>query len=216
MMPSPIDPAHVRGLDVVLCTHRHSDHMDPGTLPLLAAENPICQFVVPRAEAAGALKLGLPEERLIPLNAGERWDEGPLHVQAIAAAHEEIRTNDRGEHHYLGYVLRINGMTLFHAGDGVPYPGLSEALQREGIDLALMPVNGRDAERRAHGILGNYTCEEAVQLCREVGIPALIPHHFGMFDFNTVNVHDLVACLERNATTLKWFLLDPTIMVSLS
>ena len=60
MMPSPLPPARARGIDLVLCTHRHSDHMDPGTLPPVAGLNPGCLFVVPRAVRWRAVEIGLP------------------------------------------------------------------------------------------------------------------------------------------------------------
>jgi len=34
MMQAPIEPSRLADLDWVFCTHRHSDHMDPGTLPI--------------------------------------------------------------------------------------------------------------------------------------------------------------------------------------
>jgi L-ascorbate metabolism protein UlaG (beta-lactamase superfamily) len=73
----------------------------------------------------------------------------------------------------------------------VPYEGLSNAIQK--ADLALLPVNGR-----AKGVPGNFSFEEAAQLCREAKIPHLIPHHFGMFAFNTVDRAALEKELARS------------------
>jgi len=198
MMASPIEPDEVRDLDLVLCSHRHTDHMDPGTLPVIAEKNPACLFVVPAAERSGAIDMGLPEERILAANAGDSispWDG--MEVTAVPAAHETLKTNDRGEHHYLGFLVRWAGMCLYHCGDCVPYDGLLDAICPAGIDLAMLPVNGRDEYRTSRGILGNMTFEEATALCRDAGITTLIPHHFGMFDFNTVDPRDLQAKIER-------------------
>jgi hypothetical protein len=54
------------------------------------------------------------------------------------------------------------------------------------IHVAILPVNGRDAQRTAAGIPGNFTFDEAVELCRQAGIDSLLVCHFGIFDFNTV------------------------------
>ncbi|MCU0736214.1 MAG: hypothetical protein MUF20_11985 [Methylotetracoccus sp.] len=54
-------------------------------------------------------------------------------------------------------------------------------------DLALLPVNGRDAARQAGGIAGNLTPDEAIGLARAACIPAVIGHHFGMFAFNSAD-----------------------------
>jgi len=192
MMPPPVEPDEVRDLDLVLCTHRHSDHMDPGTLPVIAKNNPKCRFVVPAAERESAIGVGLPAERIIAVNAGEvisPIDE--IEITAVPAAHEELKTNDKGEHHFLGYILRLAGVCIYHSGDCVPYDGLAGQLRSAQIDLALLPVNGRDEYRTSRGIIGNMTFDEAAMLCHDAGIPRMIPHHFGMFDFNTVDPEEL-------------------------
>eukprot|EP00752_Nemacystus_decipiens_P019106 g17162.t1 len=42
-------------------------------------------------------------------------------------------------------------------------------------------------QRLASGIPGNFTLEEAINLCKDAGIGWMIPHHFGMFAFNTIS-----------------------------
>lgn len=188
MMPPPIRPEEVAPLEFVFCTHAHTDHMDPETLVPLAQANPGCRFVVPRATEATARSRGIPSQRLIAVDAGEEGSlAGEIRWHAIASAHETLAADAAGCQSYLGYILEWNGFRIYHSGDCVPYPGLGDTLRRHAVDLAILPVNGRDAERSAAGILGNFAFEEAVELCREAAIPALIPCHFGMFEFNTVD-----------------------------
>lgn len=192
MMTAPLAPADLTHLDWVFCTHRHSDHMDPGTLPWLASNNPDCRFVVPAAEREAAVKAGLPWERTLLVNAGQTH---PLPddtlFEVLPAAHEQFQINPLGEHHFLGFVLQLGSFSLYHSGDCVPFPGQAELLESHGVKLALLPVNGRDENRRTNGIPGNMTFQEATALCRQAHIPRLMPHHFGMFDFNTVDPVDL-------------------------
>lgn len=175
LMPAPWRAEEVRGLTAVLCTHRHGDHMDLTALPILARHNPQCRFVVPRAE------LGNSPVAATGINAEETLVVDGIEIAAIASAHETLETNERGEHRFLGYVVRLEGTTIYHSGDCVPYEGLPERLRREQVDVALLPVNGR-----GKGVLGNFTFPEAVALCRAACIETLIVHHFGMFAFNTV------------------------------
>jgi L-ascorbate metabolism protein UlaG (beta-lactamase superfamily) len=107
-------------------------------------------------------------------------------VRALPAAHEELQTDAQGNHRYLGYVLRLGQAAIYHSGDCVPFDGLAEDLAGCQVDLAILPVNGRDEARRRHGILGNFTVDEAAALCLRCGIPTMLACHFGMFDFNTV------------------------------
>ena len=200
LMPPPILPQDVRGVNWCLCSHAHSDHMDPGFLPVLAERNPDCRFVVPRAEVQTALARGVPEAHLVPVNAGERVDLGDGQaVEVVAAAHEELVTDAAGQHKYLGYILRLGGITFYHSGDCVQYPGLEEQLRSAGVDVALLPGNGRDAARTKAGIIGNFSFREAADLCRLAGIPWLVAHHVGLFAFNTVPG----AVLRREAAVVE-------------
>ena len=200
MTPSPIDPAALRGVDAVLCTHRHSDHMDPGTLPVIARNNPACRFVVPRAERESAERIGIPAEQTLTIDAGETVSPiACIQVSAIPSAHENLKTNERGEHHFLGYILRLGGVAIYHSGDCLCYDGLADRLRQEAIDLALLPVNGRDEFRSQRGVPGNMTFTEACNLCADAGIPRLVPHHFGMFAFNTIDSLELAEQITRNS-----------------
>jgi L-ascorbate metabolism protein UlaG (beta-lactamase superfamily) len=204
MMPAPVAADDLRDLDWVLCSHRHGDHMDPGSLPTLAKNNPRCRFIVPKAEMESARQIGLDECRLILANAGDtiRFDSS-FEIRVIASAHETLKTNDKGEHHFLGFVLRLAGVTIYHSGDCVVYEGLADRLREQSVDLALLPVNGRNEHLTARGILGNMTFDEARALCIAAGTRAMIPHHFGMFDFNTVDPSELRRKINN---------LDPTVL----
>lgn len=210
MMPPPIEADALQGIDAVLCTHRHGDHMDPELLPVIARNNPRCRFVVPRAECDAAAAIGLPSQQTIDMDAGDSVSlAADSEVFAIASAHEVLKTNDRGEHHFLGFVLRLGEFTLYHSGDCVPYEGLAERLREARIDVALLPVNGRDPVRLSHGVLGNMTLEEATELCQSANIPWLVPHHFGMFEFNTVDPQDLQDRIVRLDSLARYLVPQP-------
>lgn len=199
LMPSPILPEEVSRVDFVLGTHFHGDHIDPGTLPILAQRHPQCHFVTPKAVSDRVAEL-VPAAQSLSINAGERIAlNETISVEAIPSAHEELTINERGEHEFLGYLLTIGDVTIYHSGDCTPYPELEQHLQNRKIDLALLPVNGRDAYRLSRNILGNFTLAEAVRICQNADIPLLLAHHFGLFDFNTINVPDA----EREIAVLR-------------
>ena len=194
MMPAPLDPGRLTGLQWVLCSHAHSDHLDPETVAPLARNNPCCRFVVPRAVAHVAVERGVGAEAGGGHVEGPTVELAPRHsVHGGCAAHHQHETNDRGEHRFLGYVLRLGELCIYHSGDCVPYPGLEARLADAGIDLALLPVNGRDAYRLSRNIAGNFHVGEALALWAGLGIPFLVPHHFGMFAFNTADEGQLQA-----------------------
>jgi L-ascorbate metabolism protein UlaG (beta-lactamase superfamily) len=187
MMPAPISTAELGKVDVVLVTHHHTDHMDPATLAPIAAANPDCRFVVPRASLDEAQRrIGVDHERLIALDAGE--GVAPFdgcRVTAICAAHETLERSAEGWHRFLGYVLELGAAKLYHSGDTIPFDGLAEEVAAHAPDIALLPVNGRRAELTAAGIAGNLTLSEAIDLAGAIGAGHMIGHHYGMFAFNT-------------------------------
>jgi L-ascorbate metabolism protein UlaG (beta-lactamase superfamily) len=193
LMPAPVRPELVRDLNYVLCSHSHSDHMDPETLAALAVGNPRCRFVVPGAELDTARARGVPADRTIAAKPCQhlRLSSG-IDLETIAAAHEAPPVSARDDHPFLGFIIRFEGLTLYHSGDSVVYGGLSETLATASIDVAMLPVNGR-----GRGVPGNMTFEEALELCRAAGVRWLIPQHFGMFAFNTIDTAQLITRVQE-------------------
>lgn len=198
LMSPPIQAHALTPLHWILCTHRHSDHMDPEALPVLLQVNPQCRFVAPAAEQCHIEALGITGHRAVLVQAGDVLTLGPnMSVEVIASAHEDLQANAGGQDHYLGFVIRVGDITLYHSGDCVPYDGLEEKLTHAGVDVAFLPVNGRDELRRQHNIPGNFHFSEALDLCRSVGIAQMVCHHFGMFSFNTVERDVLQGLVEK-------------------
>lgn len=149
MTRSPLSGRDLAGVDLVLASHKHSDHLDPGTMPELLAASPAAVLVLPEAIRTHAESLGLPGERLTGLAAGGQFDRAGFQVRAIPAAHEELETDQWGRHLYLGYIVESEGLRLYHSGDGLAYAGLAEQLAADRFDVLFLPINGRDPVRRA-------------------------------------------------------------------
>jgi L-ascorbate metabolism protein UlaG (beta-lactamase superfamily) len=202
--PPPADPRELV-CDLVICTHRHTDHMDGATLTALTAANPDLRICVPRAEVEHAAAIGLERNRIVEMSAGETFRplEG-VSVTPIPAAHEQLSTDANGEHRFLGVIISTGTTTIYHSGDCVPYDGLADILRDAEIEIALLPVNGRDAYRQRHGVPGNFWVDEAIELCEAARIPTLIGHHFGLFDFNTVPPEHLDRAVAMSSTNVRW------------
>lgn len=187
MFPAPILPEQLVGLDWLVCTHAHSDHMDPGTLPPLLAANPGMRVVAPTAALDTARQRGVPSDRLSGIDAHETLNLGGVLLTALPAAHETLERDAAGHHKFLGYIFNGGGVNIYHSGDTVPFDGLDSMLRDARIDLALLPVNGRDADRASNGVPGNLTLDEAVTLSEKACIGTLLGHHIEMFPFNTLD-----------------------------
>ncbi len=188
MMRPPITLAEIGPLDLILCTHAHTDHMDPATLAPLMAAQPALRIVAPRAKRAEAMaRGGIGAARVMTLDAGESITPLPgLTIRATRAAHEDLAQDERGAHLFLGYAISLAGATVFHSGDGIPFAGQVAEVRQLIADIALLPVNGRSAALAAQKVPGNFFLDEAIALAAAAAIPRMIAHHFGMFAFNTL------------------------------
>ena len=62
-----------------------------------------------------------------------------------------------GDYRYLGYVVELDGVRVYHAGDTIAYEGMVERLRELQVDVALLPINGRDHFREREDVVGNLT-----------------------------------------------------------
>jgi L-ascorbate metabolism protein UlaG (beta-lactamase superfamily) len=200
MTPAPVAPADLKSVDLVLCTHHHTDHMDPGTLVPMMAANQQALLVAPRAALQAVReRSGLADDRLRLIDAGETLTIGAVTITATRAAHETLETDDAGNHRFLGYLIDTGSMRIWHSGDCIPFDGLVEEVAALKPDLALLPVNGRRPELSDHGVPGNFTLEEAIGIARAIGCSAMVAHHYGLFAFNTEDPNVIDAASARTA-----------------
>jgi L-ascorbate 6-phosphate lactonase len=167
----------------VLVTHEHLDHLDLPFLRVLAERSPDTRLVLP-APAAATAEMRLP---LTAVEPGDRLDIGSLRVEVTPAVHGTSMADayGDGEGRFVGYVIRGPDFSLYHAGDTVVTEGLIEALADKEIEIALLPINGRDFFREQQGVVGNLDSREAVQVARRLGARILIPYHWDGFAGNT-------------------------------
>jgi L-ascorbate metabolism protein UlaG (beta-lactamase superfamily) len=203
-----VPPEAITACDLVLVTHAHDDHLDPPTLAALAAAHPQCRFAAPAICAPLLVDAGIEPARIDVVAPGDEVRGGAARATAVAAWHAE--TPDRpqgygedGRTDFLGFVIALGGVTVFHAGDTLWWDGLAEAVAPHAPDLALLPVNGRDVLRDRAGIVGCLNPREAVHLAAAVGAAALVPIHHDLFAANPGDPAAVVACAAAEQPGLQ-------------
>jgi L-ascorbate metabolism protein UlaG (beta-lactamase superfamily) len=199
-------PGEARDIDVVLCTHEHVDHFDAASAPAIARASPGAVFVVPTPIVDMVTEAGIPPDRILGIQPGEHLEVAGLAIRAVPAMHgvtmedaygfgEEL---SGGLIRFLGYVVDAGDVRLYHAGDTIHHPGMEAGLRALSIDVAMLPINGRDPEREARGIVGNLTEREAAWLAREIAAGVLLPMHYDLFEGNRGYPAHLVQSVERD------------------
>jgi len=185
-----VDPDRLSFVDIVTSTHNHTDHLDAETLGPILSANPQLKLVIPEANRAFvAERLKIDPSTPIGLDDGASIEVGGIKFSGIASSHEELERDELGRTKYLGYILQFGGWSLYHSGDTVRYEGMSEKLRPFGVDVALLPINGRAPERR---IPGNLFGREAARLAKDIAAKLVIPCHYEMFEFNTASPDEFI------------------------
>ncbi len=193
--PPPLSPDEVTNASAVLLTHDHIDHTDPDTLLPLAASSPEARFVAPYTSRDTLADSGLDANRVVVPEVGEPLEIAGARVTAVPSAHTELEHDPERGYPYLGYVVEWNGVTVYHAGDTVVYEGLIETLSAWRIDVALMPINGRDFFRTSRGIIGNTDLSEVAELTETLDFGLIVPTHYDLISGNTVDPGHFVSHL---------------------
>lgn len=191
-----VAPERLDFVDVVTSSHNHTDHLDGETLVPLLQANPNLRVILPRANLHfAAERLQVSPGRLSPIRDNREWIlVGPFTFFAIPSAHESLEQDANGDHRFVGFIVQAGRWTIYHSGDCVLYDGLAERLSQWKIDIALLPINGRDPSR---GVAGNFSGAEAARLGKEIKAEIIIPCHYDMFEFNTVSPQGFVESAQR-------------------
>ncbi len=136
----PPDPATWAGVDVVLISHLHGDHLH---LPSLRLLGPDVRIVVPRGAGPWLRRRGF--TRVAEIAAGETLTDGDLRITGVRAEHSGHRFGPRLTHGpdtaAVGHLLEGGGSTVYVSGDTALHDGMP-LLGGRAVDVALLPVWG--------------------------------------------------------------------------
>lgn len=205
--PAPIAAEELDFVDYVFCSHEHCDHADPDTLGTLAAVNSKATYIVPAPIVSTICSYGVPAQKILPARDGVEIALDRFFVLPIASAHEELHQDANGDYCELGYKFTFGTHTVYHSGDCCIYDGLAEKIG--SVDIAMLPVNGRDYYRFSTNIIGNMDSGEALELADLLNARLLIPMHFDLYDGNGIPAGIFVQCAQKRGNHQAYHIFQP-------
>lgn len=211
---APVDAKALRGIDAVLISHAHYDHLDLPSLEKLGKKLPI---IVPRG--LGGLLRKRRFETVIEVEQQESIHMGALEVRAVPAQHDGGRGPFGASAEALGYIV-TGSRSVYFAGDTDLFDGMGDL---GPVDVGLVPIWGWGPGLGA-GHLDPAQAAEAVALLR----PGLVvPIHWGTYfpihlglrgapDFVDLPPAEFVAAVERIAPDVLVRVLRPGQSLDLS
>ncbi len=169
------------GVNILIISHDHYDHLDAGTVERLARDH-AATFFVPLGLRAWLLDHGARD--VVELDWWEGRDFRGLRFTCTPAQHSSGRTlTDQNLRLWGSWVIAAPQHRLFFAGDSGYYAGFKEIGQRLGpFDLAAIPIGGYSAYDRRHP--NHVNPEEALQVLEDVRAKLMVPMHWGTFELN--------------------------------
>lgn len=175
--PVPFALAALPTIAAVVISHDHYDHLDMGTIKELIGLQS-CPFVVPLGVGAHLERWGVPADRIVELNWGERHTVGTVDLTAVAAQHFSGRGVRRDGTLWASWVASSPAGRVYFSGDTGYFDGFAQIGAEYGpFDLGLMAVGMYDPAWRAI----HLDPEEAVTASMELGVRLAAPIHWCTF-----------------------------------
>ncbi|MBV8049565.1 MAG: MBL fold metallo-hydrolase [Acidobacteriaceae bacterium] len=186
------------GIDVVLVTHAHFDHLHRPSLRAIAQharrrdKAPV--IVVPTHVLDLVSDLGFSD--VVELDWWNSYRHRNLTITHVPSRHWGARILKDSHRGYGGYVLRAGRHSVYHAGDTAYFPGFREIGRRLAPELALLPIGAYNPPqfRNVHADPG-----DATRAFIDLNARWMVPMHYGTFRLSHEPIEEPLQLLEQEA-----------------
>ncbi len=191
LKPPAMEADEISSCDIVLVSHAHGDHIDGKGLELAGRLGSL--VVGPSSVVRKAKKMGLRYQAAEP---GKTINAAGVQVLVTPACHPAPGAKDA-----VGYILKVEGKTVYFAGDTLLFQELVDML-KDNIDLAILPIGPYKLFSRKVGM----DVSEALKLIEETKPRAVVPMHYNCLKGTEADPNLL---LKADGDTTRIFLLAP-------
>jgi L-ascorbate 6-phosphate lactonase len=171
LVPPPLTPAGLVGIDRYVLTHSHQDHFDPETIRPYRAAGGKGPYLAPAETIEKLQALGIPDEQLVMVWPNKSHAVGDLTLRATFAipfAGDDLT--------HVGYLVSVrDGPTVYFTGDTAYHDLLAVSVGPHKPDVLVAVINGA---------FRNMGPAEAAQLARQLDPKIVIPCHYDLFPDN--------------------------------
>lgn len=184
--PLPCRPEDVQGIDYLLLSHGHRDHLDEQTIRLLAKQNPGMR-VLSSLKMAPLLRGMAPALPVQEAGWWQQYDLGPaapLEIYYLPASHWYRRgLLDTNRVLWGSFLLKTADKLIYFAAD-TAYADHFEQIERQfgPVDIVLMPIGAYKPPfmmQRSH-----VNPHEAAKAANVLRAGHVVPMHYGTFDLS--------------------------------
>ena len=153
------DPFQIKGgpkADLIFVSHDHFDHCSPEDVAKIQGSKTV---IITEKDSAKKLS---GDVRIV--KPGESLNVDDIKIQAVPSYNTDKDFHPKANA-WLGFIVEIEGVTIYHAGDSDFIPEMNELK----VDIALLPVSGTYV----------MTADQAVKAALAINPKLAIPMHYG-------------------------------------
>ena len=165
--------------DYIFLTHNHSDHQSTAVISRLRKAGTV--FISSPAGVT-ALQTAYPGATIHAVTPGMKLTLGGIDVEMVPM-YNVVKNNHPRAMNFVGYVLNIGGIRVYHAGDTERFPEMKTFT----CDVALLPLGQTFTMN---------TVQEAVDAALDVQARVAIPIHWGNAEGTLADANFFVAQLS--------------------
>jgi len=161
--PVDVKPKSLLGIDAILITHEHYDHLDPRLI--IEIQKATGCLIIADAASTKKLQHAISSEKLKEIKPGAETKVGEISIKAE-------KCNHTAQSPVTYIITNEDDLKIFHTADSLPFPELAAIGQKEKFDVVFCTV----------GVAPGTSPQTGFEIARLTKPHVAIPYHTGSVD----------------------------------